>query len=263
MIDLHCHLLPSLDDGPADLDTALEMARIAVADGITVVACTPHILPGLYDNRGPEIVAALDRFAASLNGAGIELRIVAGADIHILPDLITALRSGRALTLGGSRYLLLEPPHYVLPPRIEDTVFEVTAAGYCPILTHPERLAWIETNFELIDRLSRRGVWMQITAGSLTGRFGSRARYWAERLLDDGLVHIIATDAHDCGRRAPLLRDAYCLAIRRVGDDEARRLVIGRPQAVLDDVEPSRVQPPVRRDQRGARREKPRGWRFW
>src|SRR5688572_19258029 len=205
MIDLHCHILPGLDDGAASLSISREMARAAVADGVSVIACTPHILPGLYANSGPQIRCAVDDLQRVLDADGIPLRVVAGADVHMVPGLVEGLRSGRALSLADSRYVLIEPPHHVAPPRLENFFFELMVAGCVPILTHPERLSWIGAHYAAIQRLLRAGVWMQITAGSLAGGFGRTARYWAERMLDDGAVHILASDAHDTKRRPPNL----------------------------------------------------------
>jgi tyrosine-protein phosphatase YwqE len=124
MIDLHCHLLPGIDDGAVDLAMALQMARIAAGDGITAVACTPHIYPGMYENDAAGIRAAVTAFQAELDAAGIALRLHAGADVHLDPRLVARIRDGEVPTLAGSRYLLLEPPHHVAPPRFEEAVFE-------------------------------------------------------------------------------------------------------------------------------------------
>src|SRR5436190_353543 len=144
LIDLHCHLLPGIDDGSKDLATSLAMAHMAAADGIGTIACTPHILPGVYNNTGPAIRAAVDRLRRCIAEAGLSIALVTGADVHIAPDLGVQLREGRVLTLNDSRFLLVEPPHHVLPPRFEDLIFGLQASGYVPILTHPERLSWIE-----------------------------------------------------------------------------------------------------------------------
>jgi protein-tyrosine phosphatase len=153
--------------------------------------------------------------------------------------MIDGLRSGRIPTLGESRYFLLEPPHHVVPPRFDDFAFRTLAAGFVPILTHPERLTWIEANYQLVTRLSDGGVWMQITAGSLTGQFGHRARYWSERMLDEDRVQILATDAHDTVRRPPALKKARDLVASRCGEDRADQLVLGRPLDVLENRSPS------------------------
>jgi protein-tyrosine phosphatase len=132
------------------------------------------------------------------------------------------------------------------------------AAGYVPILTHPERLAWIERSYALIEQLARSGIWMQLTAGSVLGQFGSRARYWSERLLDDGLVHIMASDGHGVRGRRPVLREARAVVAKRIGEEGADHLVLTRPRAVLDDVAPGAVVPP---EPVAARNDARRMWR--
>ena len=144
MIDLHCHILPGLDDGATDLSVSIAMANAFVADGVTVVACTPHILPGLYHNSGPQIRQATAHLQHALEREGIPLRLVSGADNHIVPGFVAELRSGHLLSLADTRYVLVEPPHHVAPPRLEDLFFNLLVAGYVPILTHPERLTWIK-----------------------------------------------------------------------------------------------------------------------
>jgi protein-tyrosine phosphatase len=233
MIDLHCHILPGIDDGPADLSVSLEMARAMVADGVSVVACTPHILPGVYHNSGPQIRRLVAQFGQILEQECISLRLATGADNHMVPSFVASLRSGHLLTLGESRYVLVEPPHHVPPVRLEDFFFELMTAGYVPVLTHPERLSWTKSHYGAIQRMVRAGVWMQITAGSLAGDFGQSSQYWAERMLEDGNVHILATDAHDVERRLPILGKGRELAARRVGDREAEHLVETRPRKVL------------------------------
>lgn len=233
MIDLHCHILPGIDDGPGDLSVSLEMARAMAADGVSVVACTPHILPGLYHNSGPQIRRLVAHFEQILEQECISLRLVTGADNHIVPSFVASLRSGHLLTLAESRYVLVEPPHHIPPVRLEDFFFELTTAGYVPVLTHPERLSWITSHYAVILRMARAGVWMQITAGSLAGDFGRSSQYWAERMLAEGNVHILATDAHDVDRRPPILGKGRELAARRVGDQEAEHLVETRPRKVL------------------------------
>ncbi len=245
MIDLHSHLLPGIDDGARDVAISLEMARAYVAQGVTHVACTPHILPGLYHNSGQQIRAAVADLQGHLDRERIPLQLVTGADNHVVPDFVAGLQSGHLLTLGDSRYVLVEPPHHVAPPQLDAMFFNVLVAGYVPILTHPERLTWIEHKYALVEQLASRGVWMQITCGSLSGRFGRRARYWAERMLDEGLVHILATDAHDPVRRPPALTEGRQLAARRIGESEAEHLVWTRPNGILANISPFELPLPV------------------
>jgi protein-tyrosine phosphatase len=213
----------------------LALARLSVSQGITTVACTSHILPGVYDNVGPALREATSRMQAALDEAGIGLRLVTGADLHMAPDNAARLRSGRALSLADTRFVLIEPPHHILPPRTDHAFFDLAAAGYTPILTHPERMTWIERGYDLLKRLAHADVLMQVTAAAFTGGFGRRPRYWAERLLDDDLVDIVATDAHDAENRPPLLMEAYEAVSLRAGAERAHRIFIETPEAILDN----------------------------
>lgn len=243
MIDLHCHLLPGIDDGSKSVRMSVDMARMAAADGTTILACTPHILPTVYDNNGPTIKAAVAVLRKALAFAEIRLRLVSGADVHVAPDLVVGIRDGRVPTLNDSRYFLLEPPHHVVPPRLAEHIFGLHTAGYVPILTHPERLSWIDGHYSIIEQLVHNGTLIQLTAGSLTGRFGRRPRYWAERMLDEGLCHILASDGHNIESRPPCLAEGREAAARRVGEEEATNLVVTRPQAIIDNLRPDQLFP--------------------
>ena len=172
MYDLHSHILPAIDDGAIDLSTAMKMAKMAVEDGITHMACTPHIYPGLFENTHQGIQQAVTDLNDYLEKAKIPLTLGYGADIQVVPELLSGLRDGRFPTLNQTRYFLFEPSHHVPMPNFERQVFDVLAAGYIPIVTHPERLGWIEDSYEAFLNVTKAGAWMQITAGSLTGRFG-------------------------------------------------------------------------------------------
>lgn len=238
LIDLHSHLLPAVDDGAHDLDAALKMARIAVDNGTSVMACTPHFYPGVYDSDGDDIIARVDALQAQLDEAGVPLTLVSGGDLRLEPGLIKRLRTGQALTLNGSRYVLIEPAHQLFTQGMEIFFSDLLAAGFQPVLTHPERMAWIDQRFDAIDRLLKSGVWMQITAGAVTGRFGRRPSYWAERFVCEGMAHIVASDAHDPVRRSPKMWDCYEKVMDWIGKEEADNLFIHRPRLVLDDKNP-------------------------
>lgn len=243
MIDLHSHILPGIDDGSESDAASLAMARLYEAQGVQAVACTPHILPGVYHNTGKSIRAAVARLQELLDEAGIALTLFTGADNHVVSDFVGGLRQGHLLTLGDTRYVLVEPPHNVAPPRFDDLVFAILLAGYVPIITHPERLKWIEADYDLMVRLAERGVWMQVTASSLTGRFGRRPLYWAERMVSEGRVQILATDAHDPVGRPPDLEEGWKAACRLVGAREAEQMVSGRPSFILCDGNPGESAP--------------------
>jgi len=243
MIDLHSHILPGVDDGSTSLQMSLEMARIAVADGIQWMACTPHIYPGLYHNTAGGIAAARKALQAMFDEQGIPLRLTVGADVHLVPGLLEGLRDRTIPSLNGTRYVLLEPPHHVAPPRFAQSVFQLVGAGYVPVITHPERLTWIADHFDTMAALTQQGAWLQVTASSLTGLFGPAPKYWAECFLGEGLTHILATDAHASSGRVPVLSEGRAVAEKLLGKAEADQLVFGRPRAVLDNLTPMQAAP--------------------
>ena len=244
MIDLHSHILPALCDGSQDLETSLAMARIAVADGTTHLACTPHINPPIYHNHKAGIAAATEQLQAELDAHQIPLRLVIGADVNMNPDVMRGLKQGTIPTLNGSRYFLLEPSHHVPVPDFLGQIENFLNAGYIPVVTHPERLSWFNSHYEEFVEAAKMGAWMQITAGAIAGHFGKTVKQGAERLLLDGYVHIIASDAHGIKQRPPLLSEGMEAAAKLLNNpDEAQRMVTERPQAILDNMPPDSVTP--------------------
>jgi protein-tyrosine phosphatase len=242
VIDLHCHLLPGVDDGAPSMEVALRMLRIAAADGAETVVTTPHQRhPAGYD-VAPEVAAAkLGELRAAAREAGIEVEIILGAEIHFSADLLAGLAGGRLMPLcPGGRHILLELPVTILPPHLPEAIFELQTAGYRPVLAHPER------NFEIMRQpavaraLRERGVLLQITAQSVTGAFGRASRKAARKLLSWGVVDVIASDAHNADRRPPGLRAAVSAAAKIVGPTRAEELVLEGPARILT-VEGSRV----------------------
>lgn len=202
MIDLHCHLLPGVDDGPADLAASVEQARVHVAAGVSTVACTPHVNHG-YANTAESIAAATADLRRDLQEAGVPLVLLAGAEVSLaraieLPDDELA-----GLHLGDSDWLLLEPPLGSEVPRMAQLIKGLSARGHRILIAHPERCAAFHRDDALLTELVADGALAQITAGSLAGGFGRTVQKLASSMVDAGLVHVIASDAHDPERRAP------------------------------------------------------------
>lgn len=232
-VDIHCHLLPGIDDGAADWEQALAMARIAAADGIAAVVATPHQLGNYGHNRAEAIRRLVDQLQASLERHGIPLTVVPGADVRIEPELVRKVREGEVLTLSGrSRYVLLELPHELYVP-LDGLLGEMQRAGLVGILSHPERNLGILARPQLAESLVDAGCLMQVTAGSLMGTFGPQVQAAAERMLTRGLVHFLATDAHSPKSRRPLMRRAFDRAAELVGLDAARELCCRNPARVV------------------------------
>ena len=246
MYDIHSHILPTIDDGAENLTVALDMARAYEDQGVLGVVCTPHILPGVYDNTGPLIRAGVAQLQTHINDAGSKLKLYPGADNHIVPNFVDRLRRGQLLSIADSRYVLVETPHHVAPAGLIHFFDCILFEGLVPILTHPERLTWIESKYEVICCLASRGVWMQVTSGSLRGKFGRRPRYWSERMIEEGLVHILASDAHGIERRRPDLMEGRIAAERLVGAKEAHHLVVTRPLGIFENSDVSALPAPER-----------------
>ena len=213
MIDLHCHILPGLDDGPRTMEDAISMAQIAVADGITTIVATPHAFDGTYNVTPEQRDEVLAAFRQVLSEKKIPLKVLPGSDCHLSEHLIENLRKSPAHTLNGTgKAFLVEWPFDLVPAGFDELVFQAEILDLEPILTHPERHHEVQKRPELIGPWVEKGVRIQVTAGSLLGHFGQSARQTAEKLLRSGWVHAIATDAHDPLGRPPKLCEAMAVA---------------------------------------------------
>ncbi|MBI3596539.1 MAG: capsular biosynthesis protein [Nitrospirae bacterium] len=232
MIDIHCHILPGLDDGARTMDEALAMARMAAVDGIDTLVASSHITPGVYDNSPGRIVAAAAAFGDRLYNEGIPLRIIPGADVRMSPELLNG--SPRYLCINeDTPYFLFEFPHDLVPPGSERLVETLCGRGLVPVITHPERNMELQRRPEKLEPFVKMGCLVQITAMSLTGEFGPRAQAVAERYLKEGRVHLIATDAHDTEKRPPILSRAWRRAETLVGVEAARAMVFETPEKIV------------------------------
>ncbi|MCG8450891.1 MAG: hypothetical protein MI725_15095 [Pirellulales bacterium] len=208
-VDIHCHLLPGIDDGAADWETTLGMAQLAVADGIQTIIATPHQLGNFAHNQGDTIRARTLELQQFLDEHGISLRVLPGGDVRIEETMIQQLVCGEVMSLGDlRRHVLLELPHELYFP-LESVLAALEHEGMAGILSHPERNQGLLREPGLLPRLVDVGCLMQVTAGTLMGTFGSHAQQLAEWMLAEGLVHFIATDAHGTRARRPLMRRAY------------------------------------------------------
>lgn len=236
MIDLHCHFLPGIDDGPETLEQALELARAAVADGITHSVLTSHVHPGRYPNQRRNIEAAVDVFRVELAKAGIPLRIRAGGEARLCPEMIDLLAQNQLPFLGevnGYRIVLLEFPHQLIPVGSIRFVQSLLKNKIRPLIAHPERNKTVMAHPEKIDEFAEAGCWLQLTAGSLVGRFGANAQQAAFQIIDAGWDCLLATDAHDIKNRPPLLSEGFAALKSRYGESTAQRMVIDRPAKIF------------------------------
>ncbi len=253
MIDLHTHILPGVDDGSPALEESVAMARMAAGDGSTDVVASPHAdLSHSFD------VDLVERRIAELREAcGEVVRIHYGCDFHLYFDNVQdALRHPDKYTVNHRRYLLVELSELLALKSTGEALARVLEAGIVPVITHPERNTLLRRRIDVLEQWVRQGCLLQLTAQSLTGGFGGKARAASEAILRRGLAHFVASDAHDTLRRPPCLGEAYALVEGVYGRSLAQRLFEENPGAVLrgDLLAPvSGPEPPRRRQ----------WWRFW
>jgi protein-tyrosine phosphatase len=236
MIDLHSHILFDIDDGPPDLAGSLALAHAAVADGITLMACTPHARLAYLQAR--DRVALIHERIATLRTTfadeGIALELIPGMEIYAEPESVDLLRQGRLLTYGESRTVLVEFPANVLMNTFEQMLFVFQLAGYRVLVAHPERIQAVRQNPQLLKPLIERGIFFQLTAEALLGTQGERMQQLATTLVQQGLVQVLASDSHGSHLdRMPVLRPAVARAAELIGLDAARAMVEATPAALL------------------------------
>jgi protein-tyrosine phosphatase len=231
-VDIHCHLLPGIDDGPDDWDESVAMARMAADDGTTTIIATPHQLGSFGQNQGDAIRRSVAELQERTAAAGVTLNILPGADVRIEERLVERLLSRDVLTLGDhGRHVLLELPHELYLP-LESLVERLSRHDIVAILSHPERNNGILRRPEILAPLVDAGCLLQITAGSLCGSFGPECQQLAESLLVGGLVHFVATDGHGSQSRRPRMRRAYQRVSELAGIEIAAELCNLNPARV-------------------------------
>ena len=235
MIDIHSHILPEIDDGPATMADALLMAELAVAGGCSVLFATPHLAARQDLETAKGLADHVVELQAVLATAGIPLRVLPGMEVYPDEFVVEAVADGYPITLGpADKYLLLETPPTRLPMNFEHLVYGLELQGITAILAHPERSVTVQENPQVLDALVERGVLLQINAGSLLGRHGPRAEQTARTLLDVRWVQFVASDAHSPRRRRPGLELVMPRLADLVGRETATALVRHNGQCVID-----------------------------
>jgi len=241
MIDIHHHLLFGLDDGAKDIETSVAMAQMAAADGITHIVCTPHA--NAHYRFDPAVnEEKLAQLRARLDG---KLTLALGCDFHLsFENIDDALKDPRKYTINQKNYLLVEFADLSIPQQMTQVFHQFLTSGVQPIITHPERNLTIQKTPTRLDEWIAGGCLVQVTASSLTGRFGQSAQSFAHKLLQQNKVQFLATDAHNLQSRPPRMKEAFDLLASKYGPETAERLCVTNPKAAFFGEE-FPAQPPI------------------
>jgi len=231
MVDLHCHILPGLDDGAKTIEDSLAMAEDAISDGITHVVATPHANSN-YVFEFSRVRATRKELSEKLEG---RLTLATGCDFHLSPENLKAIRIESApFCINQKDYLLVELNDFSIPPSMDQALHELQLAGLHPIITHPERNGLLRAQPERLRKWIELGCYAQVTAGSLTGVFGPGSQQVAWTWMGSGLIHFVSTDAHNTVRRPLKLKFAYDAIAEQFGEDSARALLLENPLAAFE-----------------------------
>ena len=261
LIDLHCHILPGIDDGPKTLDESLEMARIFEQAGYSHVVATPHAVPGTtWMPKHEEIRGQLSVLNQAIIKEGIKLKVLMGMEIALDPNISDLLDRGHVKPLAGTSYVLIEPPFQRLPLGWEHAIFDVQSRGFGVLLAHPERCSQLAAKPQLCDQLIESGVYFQVNWDSFLGHHGSTTQKMAIHLATKGFIHCLATDSHDAkSRNAIQVRRTAESIEELIGSRNLHLISKENPVRVLrnealESMERPAIQTAVKKKRR---------WRFW
>lgn len=233
MIDIHTHILPELDDGSSDLETSINQLRIMADSGVKSVFFTPHYIPNFYPTGKLTILDKLHKVQQKVLDEKIPIQLEVGVELFLEANSIEFVEA-EELTMGKSRYLLVETNMSGFAADFNDNLFKLLRAGYKPILAHPERYLDIQRKPEVAEDLMHRNVYMQINAGSLLGYYGKQVKKTAWTLLHQGWAHFLASDNHCKSDNYPLDK-AYKLVVHKIDDYTAKLLTEINPQKIIEN----------------------------
>lgn len=232
-IDMHSHILPGVDDGSDSLETSLKMLRMADEDGISQIILTPHNKPWHRNTDHAEMKAKVDQLQDRLYQEGLAIRLHIGSELYYRNGLIEELEQGQAETLANSQYVLVEFDPSADYVYVRNGVYTLLTGGYYPIVAHVERYKNVCCKINRIGELIDMGGFMQVNAGSIMGKYGISMKRLTNKLLKQGLIHFVATDAHDLEQRIPCLSQCAKYIGRKYGESSKRRLFYDHPMCVL------------------------------
>src|SRR5690625_282514 len=248
MIDIHCHILPNVDDGASHLEDSIAMAKTAVQEGIHTIVATPHHKNGRYNNPKNSVLADLEKLKQRIEQEEIPLTILPGQEIHIHGEMIEGYEEGELLTLNEtSRYIFVELPTNHIPRFTKQLLFDIQMQDLVPIIVHPERNNVIREHPSQLYEFVRNGALTQITAGSLVGKFATKIKRFTNQIIEHNLTHFIASDAHNIKTRGFFMSEANQTIKQTYGEQTLYTLMENAQLAINNDMiyidEPHRIKP--------------------
>ena len=235
MIDIHCHILPEVDDGSRSLNESIEMAMIAKEQGITKIVNTSHYHPDFRYKKGEELLKELEDFNNVLKENMIDIEVLIGNEIYYTKDLIKEIDELDFYTLNNSRYILIELPPTNFPKDLCNKVYELKEKNYIPVFAHVERYREVQENPELIYEVINAGAIIQVNSHSILGKSGKELQKVCNTLLNRNMVHVVGTDAHSSKRRTPIFLDAYKYVSEKYSKEMADDLFIKNNNAIINN----------------------------
>lgn len=235
MIDIHCHILPNVDDGSESLEESIAMAKIAESEGITKIVNTSHCHFDFKYKKGNELKLELEKFNQALKEENINIEVLLGNELYYTSDLIERFDELDFFSMNNSKYILMEFSPINFPKNIEDVIYEIKIRGYIPIIAHAERYKQVQEDVNIVLDCIKEGALIQVNASSILGKNGEKAEDTSKKLLDNNMVHFVATDAHSSNRRRPLIKDSYNYILKNYGKEVAEKLFIENPTSVIEN----------------------------
>lgn len=235
MIDIHCHILPGIDDGPKNKETSVEMLKMAKAEGIDKIIATPHYIRDMFENKYEDIKKGVDDLNGLAKENGIDVEIIPGQEIHLDKYTLELYKRGEIRGLNSSSYILFELPMDKMPEDTLSLIYELSVAGLKPILAHPERYKYIIEDIFKINDFINEGCLFEINSHSIEGLFGGDVKKTAKLLIKNGICDFIGTDAHSKKRRNPSINNS--LQIAETYKTGIKEKVINNASFILDDTE--------------------------
>lgn len=235
MIDVHSHILPNIDDGSRSIDETFNLIREAKEAGFEGIICTSHYMENYYETDRPEREVWINAIHENLKNKNIEMNLYLGNEIYMSDNIIKLLEDGKATTMNDTSYVLFELPLNVEPMNLYDMVYEMQQYKIVPILAHPERYSFVQTDPELIYDLIDKGVLMQANYGSIVGQYGKKTQMIVQKFLENNMIHMLGTDAHRQNTIYPKIPEILVELKSLIGEEKLNELTTINPELVINN----------------------------